>query len=138
MTLSYHKFIKNHYLSLLFGAFILIISLIPFQSVPGRSLFNFPHMDKIVHFVLYGMFSFVILFESLWKQTFTKKTYFYAVLVCLIFGGIIEFLQILEPDRSGEWYDLLANFLGSVAAILPFVLLKDFLLAIFGHKNMKI
>ena len=92
-------------------------------------------MDKIVHFFLYGTLSFVILFESLWKKTFTRKMYLYAILACLVFGGIIELLQILEPERSGELYDLLANILGSIAAILPFILLKDFFIALFGYKN---
>ncbi len=107
--------INKYYKSITFAVFITVISLIQFKTAPGSGLFNIPYMDKIVHFFLYGVLSFLMLRDS--GRELKLITYIIIILLCLSFGGIIELIQISQPGRSGEILDLMANVTGSIIAI---------------------
>ncbi len=111
------KFLRIYYKSILYIIFVFIISIYPFQSDQERGFFNFPHFDKVIHFFLYGILAFLIFIEKPGKLNL--KDYSVIVLICLILGGVIELIQITQPRRTGDFYDLLANFSGSLFAI-PF------------------
>ena len=77
--------------------------------------------DKIEHFGAYGLLS-VFLFLSLKLQERFSFLNNYAatftVLIASIYGMIDEFHQLLVPGRSTEFMDWLADFSGSVLAVL--------------------
>jgi len=112
------KILARYYKSVIYAVFVLVISLIPFKDTPGSGIFNFPHMDKIIHFFLYGILCFLLLWDS--RNKLRKKDYILIILLCLSFGGIIELLQISQPERSGDIFDLIANFFGSLVAVPVF------------------
>ena len=115
-----YNIINKYYKSITFAVFITVISLIQFKTSPGSGLFNIPYMDKIVHFILYGILSFLLLRDS--GSNLKSITYIIIIFLCLSFGGIIELIQISQPGRSGEFLDLLANVAGSITAIPVFYL----------------
>ena len=82
-------------------------------------------MDKIVHFCMYmglaGIASFNYIFVTKGKISITKLLIF-AILLPIIYGGVIEILQDNLFNREGDWYDFLANCLGTLSA-LPLALL---------------
>ncbi|WP_165024456.1 VanZ family protein [Dysgonomonas sp. ZJ279] len=95
--------------------------LIPSDDVPNSEI---PHFDKIVHFCMYFGLSLVAssyyIYEKKGKVIILKLIIF-AIIIPIFYGGLIEILQDVFFDRSGDWFDLLADMLGSLAA-LPFAL----------------
>ena len=87
--------------------------------------FNFPiETDKIVHFLMYfglagiGSFNYIYLNNG---KIIILKMLLFAVLIAILYGGLIEILQANYFDREGDWYDFLANSLGALSTI-PFSL----------------
>jgi VanZ family protein len=106
--------------SILLGIMIALLSLLPGSSLPGSSLFDIPHFDKVVHCSMYALFGFVALIES----RCTRQCYGYHVLLLMaifFLSALIEILQAtVVESRGAEWYDLLANFIGLGGGYLAF------------------
>lgn len=119
------KLLIKYKFSILYGIFVLVLSLLPFKSAPGSSFFNIPYSDKIAHFVLYGILAFIMILETHHKYLKVWE-YLIIISVCLFFGGIIELLQMTLPGRSGELWDLVANFSGSLTAIPGSLIINRF------------
>lgn len=97
--------------------------LIPSNDVPNIEFDFFVPTDKIVHFLMYfglaGVASFNYIYDKRGKIIILKLIVF-AILVPIIYGGLIEFIQDKYfPERSGDWYDFGADILGALAS-LPF------------------
>lgn len=88
-----------------------------------RALPRIPHLDKVVHFVIYCGFAFVVGFDTLryrkWAHRALSRKLFFAWLVALLMGSLMEVLQALFTTyRSGHWGDMIANTLGAIVGIL--------------------
>lgn len=109
MTLKIDKHILALWLIILF-----IISIINTPKVPiGAGL----HIDKVVHFILYGMTALMFL-TVLRAKKGGKKPMLYAFLLSSIVGFIIEIIQSFTPHRRFEPADIMANTLGAAAFII--------------------
>jgi VanZ family protein len=97
---------------ILWFALVLIGSVIP-VSGPNTDL----PVDKVVHFVMYGISS-VLLFRIFVKKTTLKRAFYLSVAIAAIYGAAIEVVQYFLPYRSFSFGDMAANavgaFLGSV------------------------
>lgn len=85
---------------------------------------NFISLDKVVHFAMYFSLTFLWMIDLI-KQYHFKSFRYYANKVSLIFsvllGLILELIQLkLLPERSFDYYDILANTLGAVGALIFF------------------
>lgn len=100
------------------------LSLIPINTSAGSGFLNFPHVDKLVHFMLYGLLSFILLHDL--HKIFNNKSslILLTLILCVSYGGLIEVFQSFIDGRSGELYDLLADFAGSLTAIPAFYLFR--------------
>lgn len=103
--------------AILWALFILMLTLTPGKSVPDITLFSY---DKIGH-----AFVFFILSLLLSKGLFDAKgSVLIAVGVTLIastfYGLGIEIVQDFIPDRGMEWFDALANLIGSFLGVSTF------------------
>ncbi len=108
------KILKHKYkiLAVSYTLWLAAISLTPLNDL---NLPSFSYADKIVHFFLYF---FLVLF---WLRAYPglrlKKLPLFIFAVLL--GVIIEFLQeYLIPNRSGDFFDALANTLGSLSGLV--------------------
>nr|WP_255610482.1 VanZ family protein [Robertkochia sp. 3YJGBD-33] len=82
------------------------------------------HADKIVHVLFYFMNT--LFFAYHFRKKLTDSLLFKISVGLLAYGMIIEVLQYVMPfQRAFEWYDMLANLTGILAAI---VLIKLFLM----------
>ena len=77
--------------------------------------------DKIEHFGAYGLLS-VFLYLNLYFQNkyaiLKKYPGSFTLLIASFYGLIDELHQLLVPGRSADVLDWLADFLGSVLAVL--------------------
>ncbi len=88
------------------------LSLFPFRETPFDTAFPW---DKAVHFLMY----FILAFLTIQAFSFISKKYrgTYTLAYVFLLGLAIELVQARLPYRSFELYDLLADFLGGVAAL---------------------
>ena len=105
----------RHTVSILYLGVVAILSLIPsrtFKDIPSF----FEHMDKIVHFLIYGAMA-ALLCWTFRKRERRQFVYYTAVILfCIGYGILMEGLQeaIHAVDRSFSWADIVANSAGAV------------------------
>lgn len=103
---------------------ITIISGYPGHKVPEVPMWQF---DKFVHTFIYLILSITMLIAFNRQYQIRKKRLFLTILILffgVFYGGIMEILQhYIFINRSGNWYDFIANALGSVLGVLiyPFI-----------------
>ena len=99
------------------------LSLLVIVSILYLSLFNPPHtrldeirsIDKIAHVCMYGGLELVIWIEYLRHHTNLNwvKILVFGIIFPIVLGGVMELAQmILTKQRSGDWFDLIADVIG--------------------------
>ena len=124
------KFIKQHLNTILWALIILILCGAPSSEFPSVGFLNIPHLDKVVHFGLYFVFTLLLISENNTLRLsggITKKSMLYGFTFAVAYGGIIELMQMLVfTSRGADFFDFLANIIGSTSAILSYKLLNKF------------
>ncbi len=104
------------YVALFFSIFILVFSLIP---VKNDLLGSVENSDKILHTSAYTILSISWFFYFKPFNNIQKKGFI--VLGLFLYGIIIEILQsALTTYRTGSFYDVLANSIGILIALISF------------------
>tara|TARA_B100001057_G_C22729379_1_gene903101 strand:+ start:353 stop:733 length:381 start_codon:yes stop_codon:yes gene_type:complete len=105
--------------------FLIILggSLLPASNLPGIAV-----SDKFIHVLFYAIFSFFLFLlshnEMLGLYTTSRKWFFVFLIVTLLGAGIEWIQYALIPERSGEWFDILANSFGLMIILFTTYLLK--------------
>ena len=90
---------------------------------------NIPHMDKVAHFGMYFVLTFLLLFDfSRFKAKNNpwSKIIIISLLMAILFGGSMELLQeIPSLQRSADIKDFIANSTGAMCAVLSFRFLES-------------
>ncbi len=101
---------------------IMILCGLPGKKLPKLSFLEWAKPDKIVHLVLFGVMSFLLLklfFADKEKRTTRYK--FIAVSASVVYGVLIEILQAtIFIDRTGDYRDALADALGAFIGLWIF------------------
>ncbi|MCD6068383.1 MAG: putative integral rane protein [Bacteroidetes bacterium] len=130
-------FIQNNYFCFMFlkynwPAFIWTLVILALCSMPGKSI---PHIswlellsfDKFVHASIFFVLQLFYMRGFLLQNTFPtlqKQFKMIAGIVCIAYGGALEIMQSLFfSERSGDWFDFIANSTGCLTAMLLFDLL---------------
>lgn len=108
--------------------FIFILCAIPGKNLPHYSWADLLSVDKLVHFTMF--FVLAVLFKRGFVQQtisiLSSKQDVILVLSGILYGGSLELMQsYFYTDRSGSWFDFLANSLGTIAGIYFFKKLFD-------------
>ncbi|MGE5356245.1 MAG: VanZ family protein [Deltaproteobacteria bacterium] len=109
---------------------IIAVSLIPQPEIKDKSIFTFEGADKVVHFLMYAFLMFIwIKSESNMKKFWIKKNYLASGLIyCFSLGLILEILQyFMFLGRSLEFFDIIANFSGTLSVFIFFKIKKLYL-----------
>lgn len=122
--------------SILTASFIIFLSMAESPDLPSAPFLNLPHLDKLVHLVMYTGLSMILFLEKNWKNEKRKEKIWYAnniipILIAVILGGCIEILQPILSDRGRDFWDFVANTTG---VVLGFYLHKSILLVLKGQK----
>ena len=102
--------------------FIGLITLLPGTSVPQID-WNFLALDKVIHFSIFGILAFLgsINFKISFGLTKAFKPILFSLLVAILYGTILEYMQSFIPDRGFDYADLSANIGGSIFGVALFL-----------------
>lgn len=110
---------KRKFLYFPLGLYWLIIFIL--TSIPGN---NIPKMfgssDKLKHFGAYFLLAFLLNFTLYVQKRFpilSKKSMLFTFLITLFYGLFDEVHQIFIPGRAFDWWDLVADAVGSLVGI---------------------
>jgi VanZ family protein len=95
----------------------------PGDGIPSFPLLQKIHFDKIVHFGMYFVLAFSILFSFFYAKEYNIvfSNYFVVWLICTVYGLLMEALQLIPAlSRSFEFADFLVNSAGAVSGCLLF------------------
>jgi VanZ family protein len=101
----------------LFLGYILLIlgvSSISANDLPKFELFK--GFDKIVHFVEYLIYGFLLL-NAFSSKTNIKIKYFTIIVLIIVFPIIDEYFQSFIPGRDADVFDGLADGMGSIIGV---------------------
>lgn len=122
-----HKTIKKLltdnavYIATLITISIAIGSLISSNTTLSKSLLA---SDKTIHFAAYFSLTLSWLYAFFKKKAFQRYVA-YLILGCIIFGTVIELLQMMiASDRTPSYLDVLANTVGILFAVMIFHLFE--------------
>ena len=116
----------HYWKSILIALVILYASLTSGENLDNIHLFKIPFMDKIIHFIMYLVFS-ISLLASFKKHTQYKKItqIILDIIIVVPYGILMEILQYyVATARSSELFDALSNTVGCLVGILIFPLLS--------------
>jgi VanZ family protein len=77
--------------------------------------------DKLLHFGAYGLLSALLYLNLYFQNKFellSNYSAFFTVLIASVYGLLDEIHQMFVPGRSAEFLDWLADFSGSLLAVL--------------------
>jgi glycopeptide antibiotics resistance protein len=109
---------------------ILVLCTMPNKDVPHTSWFDMVHMDKVVHFGLFGGIVFFLSLGYHWqKKHIPALVLFLFVMSAALYGLAIEFIQrYFTADRSFDMNDVAADTLGAIAGVWAFKLIRRWFL----------
>jgi len=105
------SYIAKFRLSILWAIVLFIISVIPNDNLPKTSI---PHIDLLVHFCSYFLLCCLMIVGV--KKEHIHISYsklIVCILISVVYGMILEFIQPIVSDRASEFSDFLANFIGA-------------------------
>ena len=117
---------RNSYPGILCGIVILILTGLPGSCFPRVK--PAIGLDKVAHIIMYTAFAFLCLWG--YRKQFVsngiqyrKKAIILAIIIGIAYGGLTEIIQEnLVPSRTGDWYDFLADGIGTGVGALIFYL----------------
>jgi VanZ family protein len=102
-------------------AFIAYGSLTPSEKTEAFKLFNFEISDKLIHGVFYFILTLSFLYPIYKSELNSNWNILFISAIVFLYGIVMEIIQyFFIADRTGEFYDVLANTGGIVMAVLIF------------------
>jgi VanZ family protein len=116
---------RGFLLTILFAIIIMFLSLVPPDIGGGAPSFYFPGMDKIIHGMMYGIFTMLALYEFFKYRRLNFLPFLLIMLAVFFYSILMEIMQYyLIESRSGEVNDVLANLAGILFGALLIFWLK--------------
>ncbi len=114
------NFLKSSWESVVWAFVVLTLSVIDTGGADSGLFSKIPHFDKFVHFILYLVFSYLVIYDlkkSGSAGDSSMPVYIMAALTASVFGGCMELIQLIPGlHRSADIADFVANITGSVTA----------------------
>ena len=118
------KLTRNSIPGILCGTVILILTGLPGSLLPPVK--PMVGMDKVVHLLMYATFAFLCIWGYRRQfvengEAYRKKALMLALVISIAYGGLTELMQeFLVPKRTGDWFDFLADGIGTGIGVLVF------------------
>lgn len=109
--------IRTYWPTLLVAMVILYLSLASGSGLP-KTHFHFPHADKVVHLLMYFALSGIMTIDLRRAGKPLRQAWLPALLIPIVYGGLIELIQPYFPPRSCELADWLSDAIGALLGTL--------------------
>lgn len=96
----------------------LLTYLLVMPPVEGDNLVPFPHRDKIAHFGLFGVWTWILLLAD--SSRLDSPRFQFIALIGCGYGILTELMQRYVPGRSCDIWDVIADATGVVLAVYVF------------------
>jgi len=127
------KKLARLYLVLCWAFFIFALLSMPMQKTSQFQ--EVSYSDKGIHLILFGIFSYLIIFAGLeFKRINFKILAVFSILVSLFYALGCEYIQNFVPGREASVWDLLAGVAGAIfATIYAFIMFYKFKPKVLVH-----
>ncbi|MBK9422063.1 MAG: VanZ family protein [Flavobacteriales bacterium] len=104
----------------LWAGVILVLTLMPGNDVPKWPWAELIHLDKIVHFVLFGVLAWLTAGVFIHRNSMEpQRAVLIALVLAVLYGGLIELMQgWMDMGRSADVWDLMVDAMGASVALL--------------------
>ena len=121
-------FFRFNIAGIAWAIFIFILCAIPGYSIPKYDWAELLSIDKLIHTILFAVLS-VLFMRGFKKQddfpALRLHTIPFVFLFCIAYGGSLELMQAYcFIDRSGSWFDFIANSAGTVTGYFVYIYLR--------------
>lgn len=111
----------------IWAVLILLLTGLPGDYFPQViSFWDWLSPDKLVHFFIFGLFTFLLLwgYRAQYRASKHRSKFVWLIIILgVLYGGITEILQAkVFVGRDGSVFDFLANTIGSIIGIVIFML----------------
>jgi len=97
----------------------------PASDLSKPKLIDIPHLDKVIHFGMYLVLSFILFLDISSKRKLIRRTLISVILATITMSGIVELIQeFWSSGRSADIFDLIANSFGTLVGFLFFILYR--------------
>ncbi len=118
--MKFIKVAKRYYKTVFWLLFMSYMLFSPGSAIPKSGIFKIPHFDKIVHFSMFAIFTFLWLNDS--KNNSLLIT-FSILVISVGFAALSEVIQYAYiPGRSGNILDFLSDISGLVISLFFYYL----------------
>lgn len=111
--------LQKHAFLLAFGwtALIFLLCCTPGRYVPTAHWLDLLSFDKFVHASIFFVLTILWLNYAMSQQRKVPGPAILIIVGCVAYGGILEVLQAtVFSQRSGDWFDFIANTFGCLMA----------------------
>jgi len=116
------RFVFRYWKSILWVTFIFLVCLLPTSGSSKTLLFRIPHIDKVIHLLLFGVLGIALHSDFniyLKGRNPNRHTALGIISFIALFGLSLELIQhFFMSTRSGQLLDLLANYIGYGLSII--------------------
>ena len=111
---------------ILCGIVILVLTGLPGSVFPRVK--PIVGLDKVAHAIMYAVFAFLCIWGYRHQfrngdKAYRRKAFQWAAIIGIGYGALTEIMQeTIVPKRTGDWFDFLADTLGSLIGVLVFYL----------------
>lgn len=97
--------------------FMLLVAPMPISDYEG-----FTYIDKLVHFILFGCFSYLLLYYMMAQRPEYRleNKLVISLMASTSFACMMEFIQTYIPSRTRSVFDLLFGILGVIFFVTVF------------------
>ena len=117
--------LRNFWPVFIWAILVFTLSAIPGNNFPRiKSFWEWLGPDKLVHFLFYGVFCFLLIRGFIRHSSEKNKSLLYvtvSLIVGIVFGLLMEVMQhYVFRGRDGNVYDFIANVIGCLLGVATF------------------
>lgn len=123
-------FIRYNLPAIVWSVIILVLTLSPGVYIPQEFDWNLIREDLLAHFFVFAVLVFLMM-QGFTRQhtnaSLRSNATVYAVVIAVVYGGVLEVIQGFIPERSFDYFDMVANAVGSFSGWGAFTLMSKML-----------
>ncbi len=122
----FKQIFKNYYKTIIWSIVMCYLLFSPASALPKNNIFSIPYFDKVVHFFMFAILTYIYLSETNQKQLKIKMLLLFIVVsISAVSSELIQAYFI--PGRSGNIRDFIADITGFLFGLAAFLIKKFYI-----------